>query len=244
MRNTVTIFRREMASYFATPVAYVFIVIFLSLNGVLTFYAGSFFARNQADLGAFFSFHPWLYLFLIPALSMRLWAEERRAGTIELSMTLPVSLVEVVLGKFLAAWCFTGVALALTFPIWITVNYLGDPDNGAIIAGYFGSLLMAGGFLAIGSSISALTKNQVIAFVLSATLCFLFVATGSGIVLEFVSSWFGEGALDFFRRLSVMIHFTDIAKGVVDLRDIVYFGSLIVLFLFFNVVIVDRMKAA
>jgi ABC-2 type transport system permease protein len=181
MHSVATVFRREMASYFATPVAYVFIVIFLALNGVLTFYVGNFFDRNQADLAAFFSFHPWLYLFLIPALSMRLWAEERRTGTIELSMTLPLTAGQLVIGKFLAAWAFTGIALALTFPIWLTVNYLGDPDNGAILAAYIGSLLMAGGFLAIGSFVSALTKNQVIAFVIAATLCFLFVAMGSTI---------------------------------------------------------------
>jgi ABC-2 type transport system permease protein len=186
MHSIATIFRREMASYFATPVAYVFIVIFLALNGVMTFYVGGFFERNQADLVAFFSFHPWLYLFLIPALSMRLWAEERRTGTIELSMTLPLTATQIVVGKFLAAWAFTGIALALTFPIWLTVNFLGDPDNGAILAAYLGSLLMAGGFLAVGSFVSALTKNQVIAFVLSATLCFLLVAMGSTLVLNFL----------------------------------------------------------
>ena len=244
MRNTITIFRREMASYFATPVAYVFIVIFLALNGVLTFYVGNFFGRDQADLTAFFTFHPWLYLFLIPALSMRLWAEERRTGTIELSMTLPISQLQAVLGKFFAAWCFTGIALALTFPVWITVNYLGDPDNGAIVAGYFGSLMMAGGFLAIGSFVSALTKNQVIAFVLSATLCFLFVAMGSNIVIGFMENWAGIELIELARRMSVMIHFNDISKGVVDLRDIVYFGSMIVLFLCLNLIAIDRLKAS
>ena len=135
MHNVVTVFRREMASYFATPVAYVFIVIFLALNGVMTFYVGNFLERNQADLAAFFSFHPWLYLFLIPALSMRLWAEERRTGTIELSMTLPLTAGQLVIGKFLAAWAFTGIALALTFPIWLTVNYLGDPDKVVLMPG-------------------------------------------------------------------------------------------------------------
>jgi ABC-2 type transport system permease protein len=244
MQNIVTIFRREMASYFATPVAYVFIVIFLALSGVLTFYVGGFFERNQTDLGAFFTFHPWLYLFLIPALSMRLWAEERRSGTIEMTMTLPVSIWQAVLGKFFAAWCFTGIALGLTFPVWVTVNFLGDPDNGAILAGYLGSLFMAGGFLAIGAFISALTKNQVIAFVLTAALCFLLVAMGSSIVLDFVSSLAGSGMVDFFRSLSVMIHFTDISKGVVDIRDIIYFASLIGLFLILNVIAIDRLKGA
>jgi ABC-2 type transport system permease protein len=233
-----------MASYFATPVAYVFIVIFLALNGVMTFYVGNFFDRNQADLVAFFSFHPWLYLFLIPALSMRLWAEERRTGTIELSMTLPLTTGQVVIGKFLAAWAFTGIALALTFPIWLTVNYLGDPDNGAILAGYLGSLLMAGGFLAVGSFVSALTKNQVIAFVLAATLCFLLVAMGSTIVLNFLGDLASGEMADFLRSLSVMNHFSDISKGVVDLRDAIYFAALICLFLVLNVVALDRLKAA
>jgi ABC-2 type transport system permease protein len=233
-----------MASYFATPVAYVFIVIFLALNGVMTFYVGNFFDRNQADLVAFFSFHPWLYLFLIPALSMRLWAEERRTGTIELSMTLPLTTGQIVIGKFLAAWAFTGIALALTFPIWLTVNYLGDPDNGAILAGYLGSLLMAGGFLAVGSFVSALTKNQVIAFVLAATLCFLLVAMGSTIVLNFLGDLASGEVADFLRSLSVMNHFSDISKGVVDLRDAIYFAALICLFLVLNVVALDRLKAA
>jgi len=244
MHSIATIFRREMASYFATPVAYVFIVIFLALNGVMTFYVGNFFDRNQADLVAFFSFHPWLYLFLIPALSMRLWAEERRTGTIELSMTLPLTTGQIVIGKFLAAWAFTGIALALTFPIWLTVNYLGDPDNGAILAGYLGSLLMAGGFLAVGSFVSALTKNQVIAFVLAATLCFLLVAMGSTIVLNFLGDLASGEVADFLRSLSVMNHFSDISKGVVDLRDAIYFAALICLFLVLNVVALDRLKAA
>lgn len=244
MHNVVTVFRREMASYFATPVAYVFIVIFLALNGVMTFYVGNFLERNQADLAAFFSFHPWLYLFLIPALSMRLWAEERRTGTIELSMTLPLTAGQLVIGKFLAAWAFTGIALALTFPIWLTVNYLGDPDNGAILAAYLGSLLMAGGFLAVGSFVSALTKNQVIAFVIAATLCFFLVAMGSTIVLTVLGELASGNVADFLRSLSVMNHFSDISKGVVDFRDAVYFAALICLFLFLNVVAIDRLKAA
>lgn len=244
MHNIITIFRREMSSYFATPVAYVFIIIYLVLTGLLTFHIGNMLDRNQADLTAFFTFHPWLYLFLIPALSMRLWAEERRTGTIELSMTLPISQGEAVIGKFLAAWCFTGIALALTFPVWLTVNYLGEPDNGALLAGYVGSWLLAGSFLAIGSFISALTKNQVIAFVVAAAICFVLVAMGSTIFLDFLSDWFGGGVVEFFRSLSVVIHFNEISKGVVDIRDIVYFGSLIVLFLFLNVVAIDRLKAS
>ncbi len=161
-----TIFKREFMSYFATPIAYVFILIFLMLSGVFTFYIGNFFERQQADLTPFFSFHPWLYLFLVPAVSMRLWSEERKSGTIELLMTLPITRQDAIVGKFLAAWCFTGIALALTFPLWITVNYLGDPDNGVILASYVGSWLMAGGFLAIGSCTSAMAKSQVIALII------------------------------------------------------------------------------
>ena len=175
--------KRELHSYFATPVAYVFIVVFLFMTGIFTFYLGSFYERNQADLDSFFQFHPWLYLFLIPAIAMRLWSEERKSGTIELLMTLPITITEAVIGKFLAAWCFTAIALALTFPIWITVNYLGEPDNTVIVASYIASLLMAGGFLAIGSCISALTKNQVIAFVISVVICFLFILSGFPLVL-------------------------------------------------------------
>src|SRR6478752_859229 len=174
MTRTFTIFTRELASYFTTPLAYVFIVIFLVLAGVLTFFVGDFFERGQADLQAFFTYHPWLYLVLVPALSMRLWAEERKTGTIELFLTLPIRLGEAVLGKFLAAWCFAGIALVLTFPFWITVNYLGTPDNGVILASYVGSFLMAGAFLAVGACLSALTKNQVIAFVITAAASFLF----------------------------------------------------------------------
>ena len=221
MRNIGAVFRRELASYFATPVAYVFIIIFLLLTGTFTFYLGGFYERGQADLAPFFNFHPWLYLFLIPAISMRMWAEERKSGSIELLMTLPITLGQAVWGKFLAAWCFAAIALVLTFPIWLTVNYLGDPDNGAILAAYLGSLLMAGGFLAIGSFVSALTKNQVIAFVIAATLCFLFVAMGSTMVLTFLGELAQGTVADFLRSLSVMNHFSDISKGVVDFRDAV-----------------------
>src|SRR5215213_5272266 len=170
--------RRELAGYFATPVATVFIVVFLALAGVLTFSLGNFFARGQADLVAFFSFLPWLLLLFVPALTMRLWAEERRLGTIELLFTLPIAPWQAGLGKVLAAWAFCAIALALTFPLWITVNVLGSPDNGVIVSGYFGSLLVAGAFLAMGSAVSALTRNQVIAFVLAVVVCFLFAASG------------------------------------------------------------------
>jgi ABC-2 type transport system permease protein len=195
MRSTYVIFRRELASYFATPLAYVFIVIFLALAGALTFFLGNYFDRGQDDLVAFFSFHPWLYLVFIPALSMRLWAEERKSGTIELFLTLPISMGAAVLGKFLAAWVFAGIALLLTFPFWITANVLGSPDNGVILASYIGSFLMAGGYLAIGSALSALTKNQVIAFVITAAASFLFTVSGSPIVLGVFQSWAPESVL-------------------------------------------------
>lgn len=238
------VLKRELASYFSTPLAYVFIVIFLMLSGAFTFFMGGFYERGQADLWPFFNFHPWLYLFLVPALSMRLWAEERKSGTIELLMTLPISLRNMVLGKFLAAWLFTGVALTLTFPIWLTVNFLGDPDNGAILAGYVGSWLMAGGFLAIGSCISATTKNQVIAFIISVVICFLFVVSGFNIVLDWFTSWAPDALVDSVAALSFLTHFNAIAKGVVDLRDLFYFLILIAGWLLATAIVIDLKKAS
>jgi ABC-2 type transport system permease protein len=244
MRNVLVVFRREFAAYFTTPLAYVFLVVFLALAGALTFYIGSFFEREQADLEPFFAFHPWLYLFLIPAVSMRLWAEERKTGTIELLLTLPISTAEAVLGKFLAAWAFAGVALALTFPMWITVNVLGRPDNGVIVAGYLGSFVMAGAFLAIGACMSALTRNQVIAFVVACAACFLFILSGTPMVLNFVEAWLPQVLVDAIASFSFLTHFNAIKKGVIDLRDAVFLASLIALFLFANVVLVDLRKAA
>ena len=243
MSNIWAIFKRELRAYFSTPVAYVVIVIFLFLTGIFTFYIGNFFETNQADLSPFFSFHPWLYLFLIPAISMRLWSEERKTGTIELLMTLPVTLWEAVIGKYLAAWCFTAIALALTFPIWITVNYLGDPDNTVIFVSYIGSLLMAGGFLAIGSCISALTKNQVIAFVISVVICFLFILSGFPLVLDFFSGWAPQPILDAISSFSFLSHFNSIMKGVIDIRDIIFFASLIGLWLYLNTLAIESNKA-
>lgn len=237
------IFRREFAGYFATPVAFIFIIIFLALAGSFTFYLGYFLERGNADLQTFFLFHPWLYLLLIPAVSMRLWAEERKQGTIELFLTLPISLTQAVVGKFLAAWAFVGLALALTFPMWITVNVLGEPDNGVIAAGYVGSLLMAGSYLAIGSCLSAFTKNQVIAFVITITVCFLFTAGGSSVVLGLVQGWAPEEVVTGIQSLSFLNHFQNIAKGVIDLRDAVYFVALIVAWLAANVLVVDLKKA-
>jgi ABC-2 type transport system permease protein len=243
MRNITVIVRRELASYFATPLAYVFIVIFLVLAGSLAFFAGNFFERGQADLQPFFTFHPWLYLVLIPALAMRLWAEERKSGTIELLLTLPISMTEAVVGKFLASWIFSGIALALTFPFWITVNYLGNPDNGVILASYIASFLMAGAFLAVGACLSALTKNQVIAFVVTAAICFLFTVSGSGLVLGFIKGWAPQPVLDTVVNFSFLGHFNAIVRGVIDLRDAVFFLSVIAFFLYANAVIVDLKKA-
>jgi ABC-2 type transport system permease protein len=244
MRNLRAIFKRELYGYFSTPVAYVFIVIFLFLTGIFTFYIGGFYERGQADLEPFFRFHPWLYLFLIPAIAMRLWSEERKTGTIELLMTLPISTTEAVAGKFLAAWCFSGIALALTVPTWFTVNYLGDPDNTVIFAGYLGSLLMAGGFLAIGSCISALTKSQVIAFVISVVVCFLFVLSGFPLVLDFFQGWAPQALVDAIASLSFLTHFESLQKGVIDVRDILYYAVLIAFWLYANVVIVDARKGS
>lgn len=243
MHNVGIIMRRELGSYFATPLAYVFILIFLVVINALTFYLGGFFERGQADLDPFFTFHPWLYLFLIPALSMRLWAEERKSGSIELLMTQPITLWEAVLGKFFAAWIFAGVALALTFPIWITVNYLGDPDNGAIFAAYIGSLLLAGGFLAIGSCASALTRNQVIAFILGVVTCFVFLLAGYPLVLDVVKGIFPQAIVDMVASLSFLTHFQSISKGVIDVRDLLYFGMLIAFFLIATAVVLDVRKA-
>ena len=243
MSGVLAVLKRELRSYFATPIAYVFIVIFLMLSGVFTFYFGGFYEGGQADLTAFFYWHPWLYLFLVPALSMRLWAEERKSGSIELLMTLPLEVWQTVLGKFLAAWIFTGIAIAFTFPIWITVNYLGDPDNGVIVAAYIGSFLMAGGFLAVGACISATTKNQVIAFILSVVACFLLLAAGVEFVQDVFSSWTPQWLVDGLASLSFQTHFNYISKGVIDLRDIVYFGLLIGACLYANAIVLQLKKA-
>ncbi|HET9048447.1 MAG TPA: ABC transporter permease subunit [Chiayiivirga sp.] len=237
------VFRRELASYFATPVAYVFIVIYLVLAGAFTFYLGGFYERGQADLQPFFSFHPWLYLFLVPAVSMRLWSEERKSGTIELLLTLPITLWQAVAGKFLAAWAFLCIALLLTFPIWITVNYLGDPDNGVIVASYLGSALMAGAFLAVGACLSATTRNQVIAFILTVVVCFVLLLAGFPLVLEFIGAIFPQGVVDAIAGLSFLTHFGAIAKGVLDVRDVLYFLLTIVFWLIACALVVGVRKA-
>ena len=246
MKNTIAIFKRELSGYFATPVAYVFIVVFLLLSVGLTFAFGFFTGteNDQADLQRFFFLHPWIFLFLIPAVSMRLWSEERRVGTIELLMTLPVSTFQAVMGKFLAAWSFTAIALALTGSMWITVNFLGEPDNGVILASYIGSLFMAGAYLAIGAFVSALTKNQVISLVISVMICAAFVFAGMPMILGPLSVILPDAAIDTVRSFSFLTHFESISKGLIDLRDVIFFGSLMFCFLLANAIVVDVKKAS
>jgi ABC-2 type transport system permease protein len=243
MSATYAVFKREFASYFATPLAYVFICIFLFATGLVTFYWGGWFEQGQASLDQFFVFHPWLYLFLIPAVAMRLWAEEYKTGTVELLMTLPLPLHSLVVGKYLAAWAFTGVALLLTFPIWVTANVLGHPDNGVIIAGYIGSFLMAGGYLAIGSCLSAVTNNQVIAFVLAAVVSFLLTISGLPLVVNTFSGILPSALLSTAASFSFLAHFSEIRKGVLDIGDVVFFLSLIAIFLYINAILVDLRRA-
>ncbi|MEQ9642862.1 MAG: ABC transporter permease subunit [Alphaproteobacteria bacterium] len=243
MRGALVVMKRELAGYFNTPLAYIFIVIFLFLTGIFTFYLGNFFPRGQADLRPFFMFHPWLYLFLVPAISMRLWAEERRQGSIELLLTLPMPLWATVVGKFLAAWAFCAIALALTFPMWITVGYLGAPDHGVIVASYIGSLLLAGGYLAIGGCISAATKNQVIAFVVAVVVSFLVTVSGAPIVLDFFTGWAPQVAVDAIASFSFLTRFQSITEGVIDVRDLVYFVTAIGLWLYATLIVVEARKA-
>jgi gliding motility-associated transport system permease protein len=242
MKATLTIARRELAAYFGAPLAYVFIVIFLALSGGLTFYLGAWLERGRADLEGFFGWHPWLYLFLVPAVGMRLWAEERKTGTIEFLMTLPVTTLDAVLGKFLAAWLFVGIALALTFPMWLTVDYLGQPDQGVILASYIGSWLMAGSMLAISAAVSALTRNQVVAFVLAAAVCFLFLMSGLDLVQAFFRGWAPDSLVRAIASLSLLSAFNAISQGVIDLRALILFGSLIAVSLFINTALVDFEK--
>lgn len=243
MKGVSIILNRELSAYFSTPVAYIFIVIFLMLSGVFTFYLGQMFERGQADLSAFFNFVPWLYLVLVPSVAMRLWSEERRSGTIELIMTLPLTTWQLVLGKFLAAWLFIGLALVLTFPLWLSVNYLGSPDNGVIFGAYIGAWLMAGGFLALGSCVSALSKNQIVAFILSLVLCFLLVVSGFPIVQDVFSGWAPLWVIDALSSMSFLTHFNAISRGVIDLRDVVYFIAMIGTWLYATVLVIDIKKA-
>ena len=244
MRNMWIIAKRELHGYFATPMAFIFIAIFVALNGAFTFYIGRFFDRGQATLEAFFSFNPWLYLLLVPAVAMRLWAEERKSGTIEQLLTLPITTADAVVGKHLAAWIFCGSALALTFPIWITVSYLGDPDNGVIAVSYFGSFLMAGAFLSIGSCMSALTRNQIVAFIAASAVCFIFTMSGLDLVLNFFRGWAPGFLIDAIAATSFLVRFESITRGVIELRDLIFFLSMMVFWLFASTVAVDSKKAA
>jgi len=222
-----TIAKRELASYFASPVAYVFLVIFLLLTGFLTFTVGAFFERGEASLAAFFAFHPWVYLVLVPAVGMRLWAEERRAGTLELLLTLPVTAWQAIAGKFLASWAFLAIALALTFPVIVTVNVLGDPDNGQIFAGYLGRLFLAGAYLAITCLTSSMTRNQVVAFILAVVVCLFLLLAGFAPVTGLLSRWASPAFVDVVAAFSVVTHFDGFQKGVVDVRDVLFFLSVI-----------------
>lgn len=238
-----TIYKRELESYFSTPLAYLFIVIFLMASSAFTFYLGGFYERNQADLEPFFVFHPWLYLLLVPAIAMRIWSEERKSGTIELLLTLPVTLWQTVVGKFLAAWTFIAIAVALTFPLWITVNYLGAPDNGAILAAYLGSLLMAGGYLAVGICMSAATRNQVVAFILTLVVCFLLTLSGYPLVLSIFQGWLPAALVESIASLSFLTHYQALSKGVLDLRDVVYFLVMIGAWLYASAIVIELKKA-
>jgi ABC-2 type transport system permease protein len=244
MKHALPIIRRELMAYFRSPVAYVFIIIFLISTTGTTWYLGNFFQSNEASLELFFFFHPWLYLFLIPAVGMRLWAEERRTGTIEILLTLPVSLSTVVLSKFLAAWIFIGVALLLTFPMVLTTYYLGQPDGGVMLAGYLGSFLMAGAYLAISSFTSSLTKNQVISFILSFLVCLILVLLGWGVLTRTLVEIFPVWLADLITQFSFTTHFDGLRRGLVDLRDVIYFLSIIAFMLLANVLVLDNNRAS
>jgi ABC-2 type transport system permease protein len=237
------IMRRELAGYFSTPIAYVVLVIFLLLANWFAFWTGALYERGQADLAPLFTFIPWLYLFLIPAVSMRLWAEERRSGSIELLLTQPVTLWQAVLGKFLAAWIFIGVALALTFPAWVTVNMLGNPDNGAIFAAYLGCFFVAAGFLAVGSFTSSITKNQLIAFLLAAAVCVVLLMAGFPAVINLFQRWAPAWLVEGVASLSFLTHFENISKGVLDLRDVLYYALTTVFFLLASTVVLESRKS-
>lgn len=242
-RHIWTIAKREISGYFASPVAYVFIVIFLLLSGFLTFMVAGFFERGQANLLSFFAWHPWLYLFLVPAVGMRMWSEERRLGTIELLLTMPITPWQAIVGKFIASWLVLALALALTFPIVITVNYLGNPDNGVIFASYIGSLLLSGAYLAIAAMTSAMTRNQVVSFILSLVICIFLILAGWPPVTNLLTQWAPQGLVETIASFSVMTHFDSIQKGVIDLRDVLFFLSVIVFCLFTTSVILRAHRA-
>jgi ABC-2 type transport system permease protein len=238
-----TLVKRELSAYFTSPVAYVFLVIFLLLTGFFTFTAGSFFERGEASLAAFFGWHPWLYLLVVPAIGMRLWAEERRSGTLELLFTMPVATWQAILGKFLASWIFIALALALTFPAVITVNILGDPDNGIIVAGYLGSLFLAGAYLAITCMTSAMTRNQVVAFILAVVICLFLVLAGFNPVTDLLVRWASPAVVDTVAAFSFVTHYDGFQRGVVDTRDLFFFLSVIGFALFATGVILRGHRA-
>jgi len=239
---TLAVARREFAAYFAAPLAAVFIVLFLALSAALAFYLGGLFERGQADLQPFFAFHPWLYLFLVPAVGMRLWAEERKTGTLELLLTLPVTLWQAVLGKFLAGWALLALSLALTVPMWATIAWLGDPDHGVILASYLGSALLAGAMLAVAGALSAATRSQVVAFVASVVLCFALMLAGYPLVQDAVQDWAPRALIDAIAALSFLTHFQAITRGVLDLRDVLFFLLSIAAWLWATVIILDAKK--
>ncbi len=229
--------RRELLAYFSTPIAFVFLLVFPLLAAAFAFYLGGFYERGIADLQPFFQFHPWIYLFLVPALSMRLWAEERNSGTMELLLTLPVAYWQAVGGKFLAAWLFLGMALLLTIPMWLTVNYLGDADNGRIFSSYFGSWLLAGSMLAVGSCMSALSRNQIIAFILTLVACFSLMLTSLPMILNFFRGWLSQFWLDAVSRLSLISHFDGFQRGVIDWSEVLFFLLMIGFWLYASVLV-------
>jgi gliding motility-associated transport system permease protein len=239
--NIRTIAKRELIGYFASPLAYVFIVIFLLFLGFFTFMLGGFFERKEASLVSFFLWHPWLYLLLVPAVGMRLWSEERRLGTMELLLTMPVTGFQAIVGKFIASWLFIGLALLLTFPLVITVNYLGDPDNGVIFAGYVGSFLLAGAYLAVTCATSAMTRSQVISFIVSLVICLFLVLAGWPPVTNLFTespTWIVETISGF----SVIPHFDGFQRGVLDSRDFIFFGSIIGFALFATGVVIRNLR--
>lgn len=244
LRNIWTIAKRELVGYFNSPVAYVFIVIFLLLNGFFTFMLGNYFLRGEANLNAFLMWHPWLYLFLVPAAGMRLWAEERRVGTLELLLTMPISAWQAILGKFVACWIFIALALFLTFPVVLTTMYLGSPDVGTMLTGYLGSVLLAGAYLAVTVMTSAMTRNQVISFILSVVICFFLILAGWEPVTDLLVRWAPEWLVNTVSSFSVMPHFSDFQRGVVDFRDLLFFGSVIAFCLFGTSVVLRSLRAA
>lgn len=243
MTQIRTIAKREIIGFFASPVAYVFIVIFLLLSGFFTFMVGGFFERGQANLEPFFAWHPWLYLFLVPAVGMRMWSEERRQGTMELLLTMPITPWQAIVGKFLASWLVLALALVLTFPVILTVNYLGNPDNGVIIASYIGSLLMAGAYLAVSAMTSAMTRNQVISFIISVLVCLFLILAGWPPVTNLLVQWASPTLVQVVSAFSVMTHFASIQRGVIDSRDLLFFLSIIVFSLFTTSVIIRAHRA-